>query len=126
MRIWHLIHSPIGQRTWSKEHIRLQRMNSKAPEDRDWPGRFNPGQRAYIEIRPGTSKIWKNRACISFSHIYIYFCYFFMYIPGPLTTVCFLRAVRNLKHLEKTACQNHDSESLRNATRAHKKTMPTL
>eukprot|EP00435_Cladocopium_sp_Y103_P008308 s1611_g2.t1 len=37
--------------SWDKERIRLQRMNSKAPEDRDWPGRFNPGQRAYIEIR---------------------------------------------------------------------------
>ena len=33
------------------ERLRLQRMNSKAPEDRDWQGRFNPGQRAYIEIR---------------------------------------------------------------------------
>ena len=38
------------------------------------------------------------------------------------TYVCFLRALGNLKHLyrKKTACQNHDSESLRNATRAHK------
>ena len=39
-------------------------------------------------------------------------------------TIYFLRA--NLKHLEKNACQNHDSESLWNATRAHKNRTPAL
>ena len=37
-------------------------------------------------------------------HVYIHICIYihvYIYIHGPLTTVCFLRALRNLKHLEK-------------------------
>lgn len=33
------------------EKIRVARMNSTAPSDRDWSGRFVPGQRAEYEIR---------------------------------------------------------------------------
>ena len=59
--------------------------------------------------------------------IYLYkYTHTHIHVPGPLTTVFFLRALRNLKHLEKIACQNHDFESLRNATRTHKKTTPAL
>lgn len=33
------------------EKIRVARMNSNMPSDRDWSGRFVPGQRAAYEIR---------------------------------------------------------------------------
>lgn len=33
------------------EKIRVARMNSNKPSDRDWSGRFVPGQRAMYEIR---------------------------------------------------------------------------
>eukprot|EP00438_Fugacium_kawagutii_P007224 Skav218013 [mRNA] locus=scaffold2344:187916:188904:- [translate_table: standard] len=33
------------------EKIRVARMNSNKPEDKDWSGRFVPGQRASYEIR---------------------------------------------------------------------------
>ena len=50
------------------------------------------------------------------------YSYITIYVPGPLITIFFLRARGNLKHFQKSTCQNPDSESLRNA----QKTMPTL
>ena len=56
-------------------------------------------------------------------HAYVYvYIYIFKYINiEPFITVCFLRAFCNLKHLEKTVCQNHDWIYLKRTAGAKKK-----